>query len=500
MCRILFFRIATTARGTGMVLASGGDDPARRRESKSVYQIDLLMNQCLEGLPSDSACPAGHALSLGGGAPMCDGNDRVQGEVSPATSSKGKVLLLDDDPDFKDVISGFLADSGYTVVAVQNGAQGIREVLAGDFALILCDMRMPTVPGDVFYRAVERVRPHQSRRFVFMTGSRDEAETNDFIESVSGFLIRKPFHLNDLLNWISVIEVCGSFQSVFEPVAAASVLQGIREATDPCMATVAQLQASMIAAERPAPLSVGKPDPRPLIQADAAPRRPSRALSAGEPPRSVTRASPAVAHGGLARFLVLPKRGARAVLAVFVALTSAFFVGWRANLEERYSVLSVDLAAAEREWTAISKKLPEAERARDQIQALLSCPKRIEEDRAAPRWTWTLPTVATSRQRQMELQGLHARQMVGAPGACELRIDCVSYGPDARATADSFRRKIEEELQRGQNSAPVKTGFLRFADEPNSSSALSNQQGVSFEVVATVGIQDPAVFKHAIRY
>ena len=65
-------------------------------------------------------------------------------------SEERRVLLLDDDPAFNEVIRDFLAECGYTVVAVQSGVEGVREVLVGDFALILCDMEMPAMPGDMF--------------------------------------------------------------------------------------------------------------------------------------------------------------------------------------------------------------------------------------------------------------------------------------------------------------------------------------------------------------
>ena len=66
------------------------------------------------------------------------------------------MLLFEDDPIFKEGIRDFLAENGYSVVAVDNGSDGVREVLEGDSALILCDMRMPKVSGEVFSRAVER--------------------------------------------------------------------------------------------------------------------------------------------------------------------------------------------------------------------------------------------------------------------------------------------------------------------------------------------------------
>src|SRR5580704_18426776 len=102
----------------------------------------------------------------------------------PNAGGAKKVLLLEDDPAFKDIMTDFLKESGFEVVAVTNGVEGVHQVLASDFEVLLCDMMMPTLPGDMFFRAVERMRPHLCDRFIFMTGHRGNAKVNDFISSV----------------------------------------------------------------------------------------------------------------------------------------------------------------------------------------------------------------------------------------------------------------------------------------------------------------------------
>jgi len=118
-----------------------------------------------------------------------------------------KVLLLEDDPAFKEIMADFLAESGFQVVAVVNGVEGVHQVLASDFEVILCDMMMPTLPGDMFFRAVERMRPHLCDRFIFMTGHRGNTKVNDFISGVNGTILTKPFHVDDLLEMIAFINV-----------------------------------------------------------------------------------------------------------------------------------------------------------------------------------------------------------------------------------------------------------------------------------------------------
>src|SRR5436190_24107310 len=101
-----------------------------------------------------------------------------------ASPGNKKVLLLEDDPAFKEILTDFLGETGFKVVAVQNGVEGVHQVLASDFEVILCDMMMPTLPGDMFFRAVERMRPHLCDRFIFMTGHRNNSKVNDFIGNV----------------------------------------------------------------------------------------------------------------------------------------------------------------------------------------------------------------------------------------------------------------------------------------------------------------------------
>jgi CheY-like chemotaxis protein len=124
-----------------------------------------------------------------------------------AEAEQKRILLLEDDAAFKEIMTDFLRENNCYVVAVQNGVEGVHEVLAGDFDVILCDMLMPTLPGDMFYRAVERMRPHLCDRFIFMTGYRGNSKVNEFIDAVRGTVLTKPFHVDDLLELIAFVEL-----------------------------------------------------------------------------------------------------------------------------------------------------------------------------------------------------------------------------------------------------------------------------------------------------
>ena len=132
---------------------------------------------------------------------------RITLKDSNAILSTKRVLLLEDDEMFKTIIKDFLESNFYQVVAVNNGAEGVRAVLKDDFDVVICDMMMPKLPGDMFYTAIERMRPHLCRRFIFITGHRGNPKINDFIKQVRGTMLAKPFHMDDLLEAIAFVQV-----------------------------------------------------------------------------------------------------------------------------------------------------------------------------------------------------------------------------------------------------------------------------------------------------
>lgn len=130
----------------------------------------------------------------------------------PAQVTKQKILLLEDDPDFSQIVKEFLESNSYDVVTVDNGVEGVREIMASDFAVIVCDMLMPSLPGDMFYLAVERMRPHLCDRFIFITGLQGNAKVTEFIDKVKGTMLPKPFQVDDLLDLIGFVQVKTGFK------------------------------------------------------------------------------------------------------------------------------------------------------------------------------------------------------------------------------------------------------------------------------------------------
>ncbi len=106
-----------------------------------------------------------------------------------------RVLLLEDRDDFREVLREHLASRGFEVISVPSGVEGLREITKTPFDIIICDMMMPRMGGEMFYWAVTRVRPASAQRFIFFTGHRNNPAIEFFFKRVDATVIMKPFHL-----------------------------------------------------------------------------------------------------------------------------------------------------------------------------------------------------------------------------------------------------------------------------------------------------------------
>ena len=127
----------------------------------------------------------------------------------PTVTVRKKVLLLDDDMPLAELTRKILEENGYEVETVADGVQGIKKIMINDYSVILCDMVMPNLAGDMFYMAVERVKPHLCKRFLFMTGHQGERKIDDFIRSVRGLVLWKPFKTHVLMEAMQAAESRG---------------------------------------------------------------------------------------------------------------------------------------------------------------------------------------------------------------------------------------------------------------------------------------------------
>jgi CheY-like chemotaxis protein len=115
------------------------------------------------------------------------------------------ILLVDDDHELADTLKALLESHNFVVTTVNNGVEALREVMKLDFDVIICDMMMPEMPGDMFYLAVQKTRPQLCRRFLFITGHAGNPKVETFLKRVDGMALFKPVLLDELVGMISLV-------------------------------------------------------------------------------------------------------------------------------------------------------------------------------------------------------------------------------------------------------------------------------------------------------
>ena len=115
------------------------------------------------------------------------------------------VLLVDDDEDLAITLKLLLEAHNYIVTTAVHGVDALREVMAFDFDVIICDMMMPKMAGDMFYLAVQKVKPHLNSRFLFVTGHADNPKVDTFLKSIDAQVIFKPVLTEELVRGIGMV-------------------------------------------------------------------------------------------------------------------------------------------------------------------------------------------------------------------------------------------------------------------------------------------------------
>ncbi|MCB2108258.1 MAG: response regulator transcription factor [Rhodobacteraceae bacterium] len=106
------------------------------------------------------------------------------------------VLIVEDDPFIRDVISTFLAQEGFRVSAVENGADMFRIMEQDPAALVLMDLRLPSDDGLALTRQLRR----QFEAGIIIVTSRQEIDTRvTGLEFGADDYITKPFDERELL-------------------------------------------------------------------------------------------------------------------------------------------------------------------------------------------------------------------------------------------------------------------------------------------------------------
>ena len=84
-----------------------------------------------------------------------------------------KILLVDDEPDFLDVLGEFLSDEGYFIEKAENAKEALKQLERQKFHLLLSDINMPGMKGFELIKEVRRLYPEVKHALITAYDVRD---------------------------------------------------------------------------------------------------------------------------------------------------------------------------------------------------------------------------------------------------------------------------------------------------------------------------------------
>ena len=127
--------------------------------------------------------------------------------IEQASSTKGKILIIDDEEEVREVLRLQLESANYNVIEASDGEEGVKMMKLGSnllqVGMIICDIRMPKVNGIEAIDYLKRNAP--SIPIIVLTGYPDsELAVSLMKKGVKDYMV-KPVEKEKLLAKVAEI-------------------------------------------------------------------------------------------------------------------------------------------------------------------------------------------------------------------------------------------------------------------------------------------------------
>lgn len=128
---------------------------------------------------------------------------RVKPVHTRQKKATGKILVVDDEPVVRQLLTEVLAAEGHEVDATADGADALKKIRNNGYNLVLLDIKLPGLSGSELYGRIRKISLTLAKRVVFITGDVMAADTEDFLATTRAPFIAKPFNVKQLKSEVS---------------------------------------------------------------------------------------------------------------------------------------------------------------------------------------------------------------------------------------------------------------------------------------------------------
>ena len=115
------------------------------------------------------------------------------------SSAQQKILVIDDDESYREIITLALSMADYNVIEAKNGLDGLAAAKMYYPDLILCDINMPKMNGHELLRTLKEEPDFAGIPFIFFTGNAAPGDLRKGMQMGADDYLTKPFSAEELL-------------------------------------------------------------------------------------------------------------------------------------------------------------------------------------------------------------------------------------------------------------------------------------------------------------
>lgn len=121
------------------------------------------------------------------------------------TASQKQVLVVEDEPNIRDLVCLHLGLEGYECVPMGDGHEALKAATERPFDLVVLDLMLPGVDGVTICRAIRRQGVNRDVPILMLTARREESDKVLGLESGADDYLTKPFGMRELVARVAAL-------------------------------------------------------------------------------------------------------------------------------------------------------------------------------------------------------------------------------------------------------------------------------------------------------
>ena len=142
----------------------------------------------------------------------------------PDPSSAGRALVVEDEPNIRELVALHLGIEGLHVTPAADGEEAIRLASTEPFDVVVLDLMLPKIDGVTVCRAIRRTDSNSDVPILMLTARREESDKVVGLESGADDYLTKPFGVRELIARVRALMRRPRAAKTADGVAAASAV------------------------------------------------------------------------------------------------------------------------------------------------------------------------------------------------------------------------------------------------------------------------------------